>query len=117
MRVYAPGTRRGVVWDTAVDAGDPIFSADLGPSSDATPSRVFRLTIGLEDSASVLNVEVVQGATRKAFALNSGNQLEVDTLYAFEWGIEADDGTGTALLYNVSPASNTTVGYASLQEV
>lgn len=99
------------MFDTAVSSNADICTTSLTPATPGT--LAYRITIGLLETNSVVNVEVTVNSVSKNFDLNSGTALTAGSLYTFTLGaIGGGDYT-----YNLQCETSTRIGYLLIEEI
>lgn len=99
------------LFDTGVSSNADICTTSLTPATPGT--LAYRITIGLLETNSVVNVEVTVNSVSKNFDLNSGTALTAGSLYTFTLGaIGGGDYT-----YNLQCETSTRIGYLLIEEI
>ena len=97
------------VFNTAIAGNTNAFTA-ISPTA-GRGSIVYRLSIALTSTDSIVNVQIGDGATVAGFDLQDGTTLTAGRLYTFTWG------ANSAYTYSVQCETGTTIGYLLLEEI
>lgn len=99
------------VFNTAASANTDIVSADFTPAGARAGTAAYRVSIALVTTDSIVELQVISGATTVEADLNSGTALTAGKIYTFTFG------ASSSLLYNIQCETATTIGYLLIEEI